>query len=467
MRVTEMVSPQDEYRKLAADYIRRSFVQRGTDLTLDNFLNPYGCTGLFDPCANNNLISLSMCGVDPFMDALGWTASTICRHIQPYLTWAGDAALAGGAPGAVVPPSGIIADCCDDRPPIAYGTCEYEIEGFGHLGNSGGTICIYDDLQECATTPARRRLDGTVVDSNVEFRALLAAEVILQTLRWMIVHGDSTIPGHFDGLNNIIITGRTDRQGNPCPAMDSMLVTWNDGCYNELDATWTDSRGDQTIPAGNNIIDVIYCMWKQCMKRKKMSPMLAAQGTSIGDMFIAGDPEKLECLLDCLTCKVKCQVGDSPNEVLWEPQSQEFLESLRGGNNDFYGFGFLRYKNMRIPLVGADYLGDDLYFITRRSGSMEMLFGEYQDMANLRSLNEFNGSDFSSSDDGRFLHYMQHDNTCLSPVMDMRPRIQYPGSWCQGRIIGFQCDMGIDCVPSCNPWSTDFYFRDLTTAVAP
>lgn len=453
---------REKYRSWGLETL--GMIMRDTDLTPDTLINPYGCNGLFDPCGDGDLISLAMCGADPFMDALGWRSSNLCRIIKQYLTWVGPTSAVGQNPGGYTP-DGIVTDCCEDRKPVSWQTCEWEMENFGHLGNSGGAVCLYDDLKECEGMPDQFMLDGTPITSNLQFRATIASQVILQTLRWMIKNGNATTKGHFDGLDRIITTGVLDRKGQPCPALDSIVVDWQAGCYAGAGtSTWTDGRGTVAIPEGYSIVKLIYTLFRHLSRRRSMAPMLNSQGLQNGDFFIAGSSDQLECLRDCFVCETMCGGSTEQNIqiVINQKESREFYMQQLTGAGNYFGFGSVSYKGMTIPLIETDILGDDLYLLFRKVGNVPLLWGEYQDTASL-DLSRIPGNHFRSSDGGRFLHYTQTDNTCVQEVTDFRPRIRYDGRFMQARIAGFTCDTPVK-IPTCNPWDVNFYIPGPFTA---
>lgn len=463
LMITE--TPQEKYRAWALDIMQRSLgINRDTPLTIGNLVNPYGCTGLFDPAADNDYISLAMAGADPLMDALGWRSSDICNIIKQYLTWMGPANQAGANPGAVTP-NNIVTACCDDRPTVGFGTCEFEMGGFGHLGNSGGAVCLYDDIKQYSNLPDRFLLDGSPITSNLHFRAVIAAEVILQTLRWMIKNGNATTPGHFDGLDRIITTGVLDRKGQPCPALDSVVINWDSGCFAEAGAaTWTDARGTVALPDGYSIIDLFFQLNRYMLRRRSMAPTLNAQGFQLGDVFIAGSSDRIECLKACNTCHTMCSGSTAENiqVTLNNRESREYYTLLNTGPANRFGFGYMNVRGVNIPYIEADYLGDDLYYLWRKSGNVPLLWGEYQDMNSLDTA-RIPGNHFRPSDGGRFLHYTQTDNTCVQEVTDMRPRLRYDGRWMQARITDFSCDMPVK-MPTSDPWMPTFYIPGPLTA---
>lgn len=447
--------PKEKYRAWGLKTL--GLIMRDADITPDQLINPYGCTGLFDPCGDGDLVSLAMCGADPLMDALGWRANNVCKIIKQYLTWIGPAAAVGMNPGEFTP-DGIVEECCEPRKTVAWNTCEWEMEGFGHLGNSGGAVCLWDDMKECEGQPDRFLLDGSPIESNLHFRSIVAAEVILQTLRWMLKNGNATQKGHFDGLDRVITTGVLDRKGNPCPALDSFVINWAGGCFAEAGAEWSDARGTVALPEGYSIIDTIWNLYRHQSRRRSMSPMLSAQTMLPGDAFLVGSPETIECLRMCNVCHTMCSGGDDCDiqVTINNRESREYYVQLVTGQQSTFGYGYLYHKGTAIPYMESNLVGNDLYLLWRKVGNVPLLWMEYQDADSL-DLGRIPGNHFRTSDGGRFLHYTQTKETCAQEVMDFRPRMRYDGRWMQARITGFECADFPRRLPVCDPWHPDFY----------
>ena len=450
----------DKYREWALGQMGKE-VQRHTSAgTLDDLCNPYGCTGWADPCGDNDIVSLSMCGPDKLLDALGWLPTDVCRHVYKYLSWVACEELAGTVRCTPTtpppPPAGIMTDCCGPRPGISYGICEYEVNDFGHLGRTGGELCIYDDgLKQCESQ-AMVRLNGQRITSNFEWRANMAAQVILQDLKWMLQYGDGAVAGQFDGLQKLIGVGFADYKGNRCEALDGVCVDWNGGCYNETDAQWLDGRSDACgpldIPAGTSIIDVVKWILRNFRQRISMTGGMQSQRVQAGDVFLAANSNQIECLLDCYVCHKFCgAAGTSCFETMAKREAKQDRDES-GIGNGFYDDGVLMLDGFPLPIVRADWLDDTIYILTRKVGNQWALFGEHQNMNSI-DLRSLDGEGFMPTDGGRFMNYKNRKETCVEHVVDWRGRLQAPGRFLQAKITGFECDIP-KVIPGCDPYNS-------------
>lgn len=438
-------------------------------LAADTYCNPWGCKGWADPCGDNDIVSLSFAGASKLLDVLDWRPTSTCRHVYKYLTWVAGAEKSGSiicTTPTPTTPAGIIDNCCEDRPGIAYGTCEYEVNGFGFLGRQGGITCIYDEGMQQCDTQQLVRFNGQPIRSNFEWRAAMAGEVIMQDLLWMLIYGNSATAGQMDGLEKLIGTGVADYKGNLCPSLDSIVVTWNGGCYSTAPSTWEDGRsaacGAITIPTGASIIDLFKWITRNQDARIRMTGNLRSQGLRPGDRFLAVNSTVAQCLLDCMVCYRMCDSSTNIQVQINNRDSQEFRDSLLGG---FFGDGQLKLDNGMLPLLVDDTIPDDtMYLMIPRVGNRRMIFGEYQDMNSVET-GGF-GDTFMVSDGGRFMHYNDRQNTCVNHTLDHRPRLQAPGRYLQAKIKGFDCSMP-KVIPSSNILSQVFVNPTLDPALCP
>lgn len=431
--------------------------KRDADLPAIDNRNLYGCVGLVDPCGERDVISLSMAGGNPFLDALGWRTTDVCRKIYTYITWAGAAELAGLDNTAVTTwtPAGIITECCDPRPGIAWGACEYELNGFTHLGRNGGTTCLYDmALRECENSP-RIRIDGTQIDDDHEWRAVVSMEALMGDMMWTMINGDKDQDGQTDGLEALISTGVLDYKGQSCPGLDSIVVNWNDGCYATADRTWTDARGNITLTTGLSIVDVLKWIVRNIRQRIKMSPSLRAQTMRAGDQWIVGNSNLINCLLDCMTCYRMCNAGANALTVLYSREGQDYRNMLTDRHPmNIFGDGRLELDGVSIPLLIDDSF-DDLYFLTVRVGNIPVMWAENQDMRTVVPSDAYLKAKFTWTDGGKFMHYVQTKETCVSHTTDFRYRLNAPGRFLSARIAGFQCEIP-NVIPGGQVWRPNF-----------
>lgn len=238
---------------------------RHATLSVDSLATIYGCCGLFDLCGDSDLISLTMQGSSLFMDWLGWTGTDKCVIEKNFISWS--------APDETSR-QGWLGDPCADGNKVEFGTCSFRYEDFGRLRRGTPVQDITKDhLKLCEQQP-RYRLDGSLVNNDMEFRALLAAEEISRDLHSLTIIGNQTTAGQFDGLESLVVTGYTDfHTGRSCSAMDSILINWNGNDINGgAGITWTDGRGVRNILPTDDLIDVLHDVFRVVKQRIKMSP---------------------------------------------------------------------------------------------------------------------------------------------------------------------------------------------------
>jgi hypothetical protein len=269
--------------------MNRSKIER---LTLSDQATIYGCCGLFDLCGDQDLLSLHFAGAEPFLDWLGWMGTKMCVIHRDFIAWVRPE-YAGGEPT-----DGYQADPCADAHGAEWGVCDFRYEDFGRLRRHGPVRDItYNDVRYCERQP-RYRLDGSLVDDDREFDAIVAGEVLLQDLRRMIITGNNATAGQFDGLQQIVVNGYTNVDGSACGMMDSIVVDMNgNGMGGGAGMTWNGNA----IAATFDYIDILLAAYRRIRTRIMWSPTLGRQPLQVGDMvFVA--PEALnQCLLDAYT----------------------------------------------------------------------------------------------------------------------------------------------------------------------
>ncbi len=198
--------------------MREGTVQR---LAVDDLATIYGCCGLFDLCADEDLMSLHFQGADPFLDWLGWQGTLDCLIMREFIAWMRPEYSQG------VRTVGYLDNPCDDPNEVEWGKCDFCLEDFARLRREGPVRDVtYNDVRYCFKQP-RYRLDGTMINDDREYDARVITEVILQDFRRMLVTGNAVTGGQFNGLQQLVATGYTNTSGGACQAMDSIVVDWN------------------------------------------------------------------------------------------------------------------------------------------------------------------------------------------------------------------------------------------------
>ncbi len=407
-------------------------------LTADGLGNFYGANGLFDPTGQNDLLSLTYAGSIPLADAFGWTPSTLLNLRQPFLVYTGAKEVLDDTQDTT---EGWVEDESAARNAVQGKVQMFEIAGFGHLGRSGGVFSIYDTADKWQEDQ-RFRLDGTPVNTNYEYRAHQAMDVLAQDFRQMLVKGNKATTGHFNGLELLVKTGITDYTATAMPSMDSIVVTWNSGdLAPATPATWLDGRGaSQNIVEGTPLIRVIRSIVWAFLQRIQYVPQLSTQQLRVGDIIIAAPLAQIQGLLDAYTAfRVDYPYDSSAVTVVATKEALDYRDSLAGG---LFGFGRIFIDGLEIPLVLApDEMGNDVYVLTRKVGSYRTFYGEFQDMnAVTMAADTVPGLSnvYGATDGGRFLHYVTTQQTIQSQTVDFKPRLVCKAPYLCARIVGFQ-----------------------------
>ena len=410
-----------------------------TDLTLSTTAHPYGCCGVFDLCADDDLISLSLANFDPFLDWIGWSLTDVCVVEQEFID-------------RVVPSEetreGWLADPCDDPNSVNWGACAFRIEDFARLRRAAPTQDVTKNhLRLCERQPRYRR-DGTLITDDLEFNLVLAAEAMLQDLMLMVVNGNASTAGQFDGLEQLVTTGYTDFKGRRCSLMDSTVIDWN---FNDLSGgagiTWTDGRGTRNVAATATLTDVLRSVIRILKTRIKNSG-LGVQSLRVGDIAIVATSEMAECILDSFTCWSVC-VGGQYNEAnINTLEARSFRDKISGGTvsangNTIQVEGFVTIHGLPIPVISYDWglqtgSYSDIYVLTGSVGGRKTLYGQWNDMRMVeRRYEDANG--YFTTDGGRTLGWYQANHTCVQPVLEIQPRLLSPAPWTNVRITNAMC----------------------------
>jgi len=411
----------------------------------------YGCCGVFDICADEDLVSLSLQGADPFLDWIGWQRTDVCIIRKEFITWirpeqSDDESTAG-----------YLGDPCADAHGVEWGKCDFLLEDFGRLRRRGPVRDVtMTDVRYCERQP-RYRLDGTVINNDDEYDARVIAEVQLQDLRRYTITGTSLTAGLWDGLQRLVRSGYTDTAGRPCASMDSIVVDWNgNDMGGGAGITWNGGA----IAATYDFIDVLLDVARRIKQRISYAPVLAAQQMQIGDMVLMMPTFMTRCLLDLFTCWAVCGDGGKVDyEVLQSLEGRSYRNSLLGG---MFGFGRIWLDQFEIPLIGYDWElitgnnQDDVYLLTGQVGNIKTMHYQYLDMT--AAPRQYPNVGYDVTDGGRFLHWVDYDETCVRRTMELRPRILSWTPWANARFQDVQCDTPTGAL-SPDP-DSDYFFEE-------
>lgn len=429
------------------------FVER--QLTLSDQATIYGCCGLFDMCADTDVISLSLQGSDPFMDWLGWQASDVCIMRKEFIAWMrpeqdGDDCTTGW-----------VAPCADPHE-TEWGKCDWVLEDFGNIGREGPTRDITKTDQRYCEKQPRYRIDGTQINDDLEWDLVVTAEVLMQDVRRGIVNGNAANANQFDGLQRIVRTGYTNSTGGACQMMDANVIDWNGNALaGGAGITWNGTAQ----PAGFDFVDYLLAVFRRVKTRITWAPALAAQQMRVGDVIIVGPTMLNTCLLDFFTCWSVCD-GAEFNEVnLQSYEARQFRTQLLGG---MFGHGRIYLDGHEIPLLNYDYglingpTTGDMYMLFGAVGNVKVLHGQYNDMRNAVANG---GADYFYTDGGRFLGRKVSENLCLLQRLWFQPRLVAWAPWLQTRFQDVVCSLpGGHLSP--DPCETSYFSQDSYSVVA-
>lgn len=390
-------------------------------LTVSSLATIYGCSGLFDLCGQDDLISLTMQGSSPFLDWVGWSGTEVCRVEYEFINWV--------RPDEGSERTGWLADPCADGNSVEFGVGAFRYDDFGRLRRHAPVQDITKDhLRLCDRQP-RYRLDGTRIDNDMEFRSMLTAEAISQDLHTLAIDGNKSTGGQFDGFGQIVKTGYTDYTGKRIYLMDSIVIEWN---HNSVSGgagiTWTDGRGARNVPANKNLVDVLREAWRIVRQRISWSPTLNAQQLRVGDVIILATTEMCEEIKDLFTYWSVYPGAQYYEAAFQTLEGREFRDSLDGG---LFGDGAINLYGFTVPLLGYNWslqkgpVTSDIYLLVRGVGNVRTLYGEFNSMIPVPRKDV----EFMVTDGGRFLHWINNDHTCVEQYMEFQPRIIAFAPW--------------------------------------
>lgn len=419
------------------------------DLAVSQLATIYGCCGYFDMCADADLMSLSMEGTQPFLDWIGWERTNVCNIKKNFITWVRPEPTITGHRSV-----GYVADPCGPSNGASWGDCDFSLEDFALLRRHGPVRnATRNDVKYCEAQP-RYRLDGTPITSDAEYDMRVTLEAMTQDLKRMLVDGNATIQGNFDGLQRLVKTGYESSKGVRCEIMDSIVIDWNG---NDLDGgngvTWNGAAVANTY----DFIDVLLAVVRRIMDRIQMAPQLAAESMNVGDIVILAPTHLIRCLLDAYTCWSVCPGQQYREANLNTYEARTFRNGLNGG---MFKAGKIYLDNFEIPLIAYSWglingpTLSDLYVLTGRVGSVKTISGQYNDLMSVPS--GYPEAQYSVTDGGRLLTWLERDKTCVYRELEMQPRLLMWAPWAQARFQDVRCATpGGPLSP--DPWDTSFF----------
>lgn len=432
-------------------------IQREGDLTLSTAARIYGSTPLFNLEADDALMSLSFAGQNQLLDWINWTPTNeykLQKYFIDYVRAADD--------GSGEPTVGYITDPCADGNGVEWGKTDFVLTDFARLRRISPVRDATKIGMKYAAVQPRYRLDGEVISNDYEYEVRITTEVLMQDLRRMLVVGNKTTSGMFDGLERLIKTGYTDSNGAHASSMDSVVIDWNGNTMaGGAGVTWNGVG----VGSGYNFVSVLLSAFRRVMDRIRMSPSLSAAPIQVGDIVFAAPTHINRALLDQYT-GWSVAPGVAYNEVnLNTYEARTFRNNLNGG---MFGAGRIFLDGFEIPLINYDWglikgpTRGDAYLLTGRAGGIKILEGQFLDMKAVPPV--YPGRNFRVQDNGLLLSWEVFDNTCVRYNVEMQPRLYCMAPWAQVRFMDIKATQP-GGVLSPDPWETSFYPESSFDAV--
>lgn len=403
---------------------RRALSEAMTLSTSDGFYRP---TPLFDLCVDDNLYSLVLLNkMNAFFNEIPFITTNLQRDHRAVLTYVGGA---GTGASTYAHDDSLITDACAPNVGVESGTCEWLVTGFNRQRLSSDTRDITDQgMRYCATQPTYR-IDGTLIEDDVEWDGVRLMTTILQDMQYLFFAG-----GTVDGLLQLVTAPYTDPNNDLCPAMDSYVVDWSEQvmCDTEEDLTGITLNGNP-LTGTFDIVDIF-------------DEYVEAVITRIDNSGYAGEPrfvfalpmKHLGCLIDCYVCHVDCARDITR---LQEPDARASRKALRSQLRtgsvtlDFWGVPVTFYVNNSTALLADDGLATIVGGVTR-IGNTPLI--EIQ-MKTLEGVRKYGEGEFIPSDGGRILTWETLDHTCLRRHVEMQWRVALTAPWAWMQINDVTC----------------------------
>lgn len=440
------------------NFVGRNVVRR---MTVSTSATPFGCCNYFDQCADE-ILSLTYRGKLGLLDWMNWNVTEECYRSVEFLTYRRPEQ----SQGADTP--GYLSDPCDEPNGWEFGTRKLTVEDFGRIARKGPTREIMKPKYYCKTQP-RYRLDGTLVDSEQEWDMLHTTDQILDDMRRLVITGNATVGGQFDGLQRWVAT----THGAP---LNSWVIDWNgNGMAGGAGITVNGTAIGPTF----DLIDVLQSVFRRIRQRIMWSPVFSGTPIALGDMVLVLPTFAIDCLLDFYTCWSVCAGGEYSPVNLQTYEARMFRDNLISATNpaNLFGYGYITLDGVTIPLLAHDWelingpTTFDMYFLTGNMGGRPIWEGEFLSassaLANFGPNSSANVGDYFTLDGGRMLGKYDTDMECYDMKLWHHPRLFCLAPWMQMRFQDVVCRGATDPL-SPDPSQTSFYPEtSFTAAVCP
>lgn len=391
----------------------------------------YGRNSIFDPCNAGDIFGLQVQTIG-LMPWLGWRPNKYYRRHVEFIPWWGPEGTKDKDPetGAGSP--------CADPTSWEYANCGYDLchKSWYHISSEG--LDPHTIVQERCETSPRYRLNGVQIADDVEWQMNGIMNVLAQQIRRAQIHGTHDNAWEMNGLESLIKTNYINEDGVTCPQVDSILLDWS---HDDLDGE---------VNGYGNFFDYLDEVVTEIEWRaQELGPISEVDMVMVTSRFMA------TCLLDAYACYTTCGVtteNDITDQAL-RAQQRAARMALNGGPlyDGSRAVGFINLKSgRRVPIIVEDALDiskfastycTDIYLLTRRIGSMDVLYGEYLDLREYENRVKKAFANFSARADaaGRFAMKGKEDNWCINFMMGTSPEIYISAPWAQARFENVCC----------------------------
>lgn len=386
----------------------------------------YGRNSIFDPCVAGDVFGLQV-ETSGLMQWLGWRANKFYQRRVDFITWMGTIGTAAGT--AVTSAIGP----CENPPKWQYGKAGYYLTHQSWYGQGGDSLDPHTIVQDRCETSPRYRINGQIITDDVEWQLKGIMNVIQQSVRRDIIHGDHQNEFEMNGLNAMIKQGYVDDNNQPTPQLDSTMLNW-DGDTLDGDAN---GYGNFFNMLDEVVTDIEY---------KSQS-----QGTiNEDDMVLSTSRFMATALLDGYACYTTCGVtsnNDITDQALRAAQRAE-RRALNAGPlyDGRSAVGYIPLKSgRRLPIIvedtynitneGNQVYSSDIHLLTRAIGGNEVLYGEYMDLRLWENAIRRQDRGFTGRTDqaGRFAIKGRELNFCWDIIVGTSPELYLSAPWAQAR----------------------------------
>lgn len=426
----------DKRQRMAQINRLASLIEREDDITYNAAVTElYGGSSepLFSPYTERPLMAFSMIGAyHPLLDWIGWRPSLEWFTQKGFISY-----VAADGAAADTPSSGVVTDPCSAGNTIEFGKCDYIKQGFGRLRRQTPSRSDDNDGLVYNKLIAQHRIDGTLIRNEKEYDMLLCTSVIIQDLhRQLIVGNRGASTAQFDGLQQLVVYGYQDSEGNSCSAMDSYVVDWNSlpmsGAISDSSGTAITING-VAVPNGTyNLYGMFEWILRNIKIRLGVAPTLSNR-INRGDAVLAMPQSWIKPFLNVVTCFTKCG-GDYAR--MTTDAALTFYNNLWLENDPLADAAF-EVEGTTVLITGYDYELDngdgtaDFYLLIKGSNGNDFLYGEYKDN---RPTVQAKPNKYATTDNGMLLTWAYEDQTCERRVVQGRFRLHMPAPFAQVRI---------------------------------